>query len=471
WNGPDHDSRCQPHHINAHSGPLPTTLSALYVLVPIVQSVATPFSAQQALPSLLTTYPNDELALNASSSAAILVHAIRADPPVGDIVSNSPFPTPVSDFKPEDYTVATSLVIIATTIIHSSSVPSSLPHPKPTLLSASTDRGSVEGTSTWMSRHGRVLIWTVPLALRTSSGAVLPSRFFHSINSYHSCYAHNFIRIADAEVSDVLKILRLLKELGDLPYILDEYDISPGELRSYIDQVVKTRQSVHGKSTAETSVNEPVPGSPRNRYSGQEPSLSIGPTHPPSLSTRTDDSLATVFARAAALQKGIVDQGERFERRFDEIWAVIGSSPRREESRREELSGEEVGEDEMPAAGASGSVERRKTDMRAPVNMSPLAHRAVKRTGGRMTNGALPTPEPSRGRTWTQTTEPRTGDHRTATNDLENTRSVSFGPVAVSFRVRAAQGDGRNGMCMCNLVWILANTNEQEYQRALIYGP
>ncbi|KAG8782194.1 hypothetical protein FRC12_021074 [Ceratobasidium sp. 428] len=436
----------------------------LDVFVPTLSPIVTPaFTPEQALSSLLTTYPNGEFALDSSPSAVIFVHVIRVDPPIGDIISSSPFLAPAYNFKPEDSNVATPHVVVATSIIISTSVPSAPSH-QPTVIPASTNYGPVEGSSTWMSRYGWVLIWTVPLALQVGIAIglylnqrrpVQCCRQGFSTSPTRIIYVHNLVRVADAEVSDLLKILRLLRELGDLPHIIDEYDISPGELRSYIDMIVKTRQSARGQSTAEHSVNEAVPATPRNRYSRQEPSSSVGLTHAPSLSTprqvqsmSTDDSFAAVFARAAALQKGIIDQGERFERRFDEIWAAIGSpqprreeSKREEESRREELSEEELSEGKMPAA----SVERRKTHMRALANVSPLAHRTLKRTGGRTTNGALPTPEPSRGRTWTQTEEPRTGDHRTeATTDLENTRSVSFNPVATSSPVRATRGDGRN---------------------------
>ncbi|KAG8721882.1 hypothetical protein FRC09_007220 [Ceratobasidium sp. 395] len=450
----------------------PTPIAAsLDVLVPTPLPTVTPAS-QQALSSLLATHPSGELAFNTSPNSIILVHVIRVDPLVGGIVSKLPFPAPAHDFKPEEYTVATSHVVVATSIVISTSAPSTPPH-QPTVVPVLTKHEQVDSSWTWMSRYGWVLIWTVPLALQVGIAVGL---YLNQRRPVQCCRQ-------DAEVSDVLKILRLLRELGDFPHIIDEYDITPGELRSYIDMIVETRQSASGQSTAEPSVNEPDPGSPRNSSSRQESSSSVGPTHAPSLSTPrqvrstnptprkshlfpfihliypqvftgTDDSLAAVFARAAALQKGIIDQGERFERRFDEIWAAIGSPPRREESRREELSEEELGggelgedEGEMPAAGASGSVERRKTDMRALANVSPLAHRTLKRASERTTNGALPTPEPSGGRTWTQTTEPRAGDHWTeATNDLENTWSVSFNPVAASSPVRATGGDGRNGI-------------------------
>ncbi|KAG8779296.1 hypothetical protein FRC12_024451 [Ceratobasidium sp. 428] len=440
----------------------PTPIAAsLDVLVPTPLPTVTPAS-QQALSSLLATHPSGELAFNTSPNSIILVHVIRVDPLVGGIVSKLPFPAPAHDFKPEEYTVATSHVVVATSIVISTSAPSTPPH-QPTVVPVLTKHEQVDSSWTWMSRYGWVLIWTVPLALQVGIAVglylnqrrpVQCCRQGFSTSSTRITHAHNLVRIADVEVSDVLKILRLLKELEDLPHIIDEYDITPGELRSYIDMIVETRQSASGQSAVESSAGQSIPASPCNRNPRQDSSPA------PSLSTRTNDSFAAVFARAAALQKGIVDQGERFERRFDEIWAVIGS-PRREESRREdsrreesrreelseeELSEEELGEGEMPAAGASDSVERRKTDMRALANVSPLAHRTLKRTGGRMTNGALPTPEPSHGRTWTQTTEPGAGGHRTeATNDLENTRSASFNPVAASSPVRATRGTGRNG--------------------------
>ncbi|KAG8720947.1 hypothetical protein FRC09_008718 [Ceratobasidium sp. 395] len=431
--------------------------TSLDVLVPILSPVVTPtFTPEQALPGLLTTYPNSDFALDPSPSAVIFVHVIRVDVPVGSIVSELPSSAPAYNFKPEEYTVATSHVVVATSIIISTPVPSAPSH-QPTVIPASANYGLVDEPSTWMSRYGWVLSWTVPLALQAGIAIGL---YLNQRRPVQCCrqglspsptlvtYAHNSVCIADAEVSDVLKILRLLKELGDLPNIIDEYDITPGELRSHIDLIVETRRSANGQSTVESSAGQPIPASPRNKDSRQDssPSARLTPAPPSSASRQgrsarasdtTNDSLAIVSARVAALHEGIIDQGAMIDRAFGEIWAMIASP-----ARREELS-----EGEIPAAGASGSVERRKTDMRALANVSPLAHRTLKRTGGRTTNGALPTPEPSRGRARTQIVEPRAGDHRTeATNDLENTRSVSFNPVAASSPVRATRGDGRNGV-------------------------
>ncbi|KAG8720948.1 hypothetical protein FRC09_008719, partial [Ceratobasidium sp. 395] len=121
---------------------------------------------------------------------------------------------------------------------------------------------------------------------------------------------------------------------------------------------------------------------------------------------------------------------------------AIASAPRREEENEVRAV---RGEGEVRVAHAFDSVERRKINARALVNISPLAHRVLKRVNGRMMAGALPTPEPSRGRTWTETVEPRADDHRTeATNDLENIRSVSFSPLVTSSPVWATRGGGRN---------------------------
>ena len=60
-----------------------------------------------------------------------------------------------------------------------------------------------------------------------------------------------FPAATEVELPDILKILRLLEELGDIPYLIDDYDLSPAELRSHIELVVHTRQSVNDSSRIE----------------------------------------------------------------------------------------------------------------------------------------------------------------------------------------------------------------------------
>ncbi|KAG9098800.1 hypothetical protein FS749_002943 [Ceratobasidium sp. UAMH 11750] len=86
---------------------------------------------------------------------------------------------------------------------------------------------------------------------------------------------------------------------------------------------------------------------------------------------------------------------------------------------------------ECNAPIASCTVERLRTQIRATENVSPLAHKSVKRTSGLSMGAVSPTPEPSRTRA--RSGAPRAGG--SAANDRKHAGSVIFDPVATSSSV------------------------------------
>ncbi|KAG8744212.1 hypothetical protein FRC10_010574 [Ceratobasidium sp. 414] len=311
-------------------------------------------------------------------------------------------------------------------IVLDSAVSESVPTPYPTLSATAAP----DSRPPWASQHVWMLVWTLPLAVYLGIG----------IGLY----------LAPPKEADLPKIFRLLAELGDLPYIINDYGISPTELRNYIELVVRTRQSVYGERTAEAEVTSPqgkfislesivsrapsagscpVPGPSSARQEGHvsasaRTNSTPDTTNPPAgLAAMAGDSsaiLAQIDRRCAELRA----KEAMFERRMEELSEAIDSAPR--------WNGETL----VCAAPVAGtSVERRKTEMRARANVSPLAHRASKRSSGLSLGGMLPTPGPSRTRT--QPAEPRTGGN--AANDPEDVESTGFNPAATSTPVRARQ--------------------------------
>ncbi|KAG9118551.1 hypothetical protein FRC07_006886, partial [Ceratobasidium sp. 392] len=84
----------------------------------------------------------------------------------------------------------------------------------------------------------------------------------------------------------------------------------------------------------------------------------------------------------------------------------------------------------------SPDIERRKTEIRAMTNVSPLAHKTLKRMNSGLVEDVPPRPELSRTNTRTRTGESHPG-HRSDPIDLENSRSISFHPVLTSSPVRS----------------------------------
>ncbi|KAG8741229.1 hypothetical protein FRC10_003151 [Ceratobasidium sp. 414] len=100
-------------------------------------------------------------------------------------------------------------------------------------------------------RSSRVwdLVLALPLAVHFGT---LMGESIHDISACALLTLMKERRLAPAETEllDTRKIPRLLEELGDLPHLIDEYDISPSELRNYIKLVVRDHQSAYVTSRA-----------------------------------------------------------------------------------------------------------------------------------------------------------------------------------------------------------------------------
>ncbi|KAG9086996.1 hypothetical protein FRC06_002776, partial [Ceratobasidium sp. 370] len=97
--------------------------------------------------------------------------------------------------------------------------------------------GILDSRPSWASELARILLWIAPLAVNLGIGIGL------------------YLAPAEgAELPDIPKILRLLEEFGDLPSIINEHGISPGELRQDIELVLRTRRSVYGEPAAEAEM-------------------------------------------------------------------------------------------------------------------------------------------------------------------------------------------------------------------------
>ncbi|KAG8737545.1 hypothetical protein FRC10_008075, partial [Ceratobasidium sp. 414] len=292
--------------------------------------------------------------------------------------------------------------------------------------------GTPDGCPSWASQHALVLVWTLPLPVYL--GIV--------IGLY-------LARPKDAGTPDIRKVLRVLEELGDLPRIISEYDISPGELRDYIELAVRTRESEYGNPTAEPEISN-VQGkycilfkrssapclAPAQVDLTASPStagmfifappflgLILTATTPgtpdvanPSdgLATEPEDGLAA--SRLARLSAEMREHDERFDWALEDLFEGLRNLPRRADMSME---------DDAPVAGPS--VERRGTEMRGRENVSPLAHRGA---GGLELGGMMPTPESFRPRA-------ELGARRARGNAAD--AAITFDPVATSSPVRARQ--------------------------------
>ncbi|KAG9103612.1 hypothetical protein FRC06_009504 [Ceratobasidium sp. 370] len=145
-----------------------------------------------------------------------------------------------------------------------------------------------------------------------------------------------------------------------------------------------------------------------------------GTPNPPGGFAATTEDSATILARLAQAFAEMQAQDARVDLALEGLPEVIDSAPQQEEERPE-----------SDAPVASSSVEKGETGVRARANMSPLAHKALKRSSGLSMGRALPTPEASRSRVQPGATGAGSG----AANELEP-GSGTFNPVATSFRYR-----------------------------------
>ncbi|KAG9077840.1 hypothetical protein FRC06_008674 [Ceratobasidium sp. 370] len=122
------------------------------------------------------------------------------------------WPSSIAYLYLNPYTVSTPSATVATSTPPPPTFPAS--YPTPSVATGNPDKGP-----SWASQHAWILHWTLPFAVHLGIG----------IGLY---LAHS----QEVDLSGILKILRLHEELGDLPHILREHDISTSELRSHIKQ-------------------------------------------------------------------------------------------------------------------------------------------------------------------------------------------------------------------------------------------
>ncbi|KAG8735695.1 hypothetical protein FRC10_010242 [Ceratobasidium sp. 414] len=269
----------------------------------------------------------------------------------------------------------------------------------PTMFPAA---GIPDGRLSWASQYIWVLVWTLPLAGYLGIGIGLylaPPK--------------------DAEISDVLKIFRLLKDLGDLPHLMDEHDVSPSQLRTHVELLARARRSVYGERTAEPEVPSAQGDASPNihRLSHARVPLTTstssagtrGTTVPPGGLAAMAEGSSTLAARLARLPAEMWAQDARVESALEEPFEAIRGAPRWDDRSMESNA---------PVMGSL--TERRRTEIRARENVSPLAHKDVRRTGELVLGGALPTPE----------------SLRPPTDDLEDA-AAGFIPTATSTPPRA----------------------------------
>ncbi|KAG9096196.1 hypothetical protein FRC06_008941, partial [Ceratobasidium sp. 370] len=172
-----------------------------------------------------------------------------------------------------------------------------------------------------------------------------------------------------ADLPDIPKILRLLEEFGDLPSIIDEHGISPGELWQDIELVLRTRRSVYGEPAAEAESTASQTSSPELRpvssqsnacLEGHVSTTSAGTSRTPG-TTNPPTGLATIAEVNSAIVEQLLRQcdelcakGARFDRAMEKLTGAIDSAPRWEDGTLKS---------DAPVAGSS--VERWKTEMRA----------------------------------------------------------------------------------------------------------
>ncbi|KAG9083182.1 hypothetical protein FRC06_004667 [Ceratobasidium sp. 370] len=274
-------------------------------------------------------------------------------------------------------------------------VVSSAVHPTPPpAAGAPADRPSLASRYVW------TLLWMLPIAIHLGIGAGI----------YLAQRRLTQYRCQDPEAGlpDILKILRLHEELKGLPHIIHLYDISPGELQSYIELAVRTRRSLYGNPTAEPEVmraQDPVAPPSVSRTPSAGPSPVPGPSN-----ARTPDT-PNPPSGLAAMSEDLASAVARFDRLFAEVQtreARIDLAMRRLSEDIDCAPGSEELSLESNAPVASSSDERHKAETRARTSGDTLGHKVTKRTSRMVMGGELPTPEPSRGRS--QSRVPRAGD-------------------------------------------------------------
>ncbi|KAG8694209.1 hypothetical protein FRC08_008628 [Ceratobasidium sp. 394] len=298
-----------------------------------------------------------------------------------------------------------------------------------------------------------------------------------------------------AEVPPTLQNQRSQEELGDLPYIMKQHDITPTELQKCIERLARDRQAAHGNPTTETE-GPSDQGRPvliqfiRVESVASRVSSAGSPPVPPPSNARQEEHVSTTGAtakRSVASQTSSAGSrpvpgpsNARQEKRVSTTSATSNRSPgtsnqfNRLKAKIEELSAiidraDSVTEEkwalrarlglvpkqlqrpdrapqldqslESNAPVARSSVEPWKTEARARANVSPLAQKGARHLSGLPLGGVMSAPKRSDTRTRPEVS--RAGC--SAAVDVEGAGSVTLDPIATSSPVRAHQ-DGSSAM-------------------------
>ncbi|KAG9075554.1 hypothetical protein FS749_012768 [Ceratobasidium sp. UAMH 11750] len=255
-----------------------------------------------------------------------------------------------------------------------------------------------------------------------------------------------------AELPGTPKNLRRREERGDQAPMMDDFDIPPTELRNPIELMARDHQAVHenpaiearqpidqgkyysGPSSPDSS---PLPGSPDAPREERVSSASVEMNSTPT-TANSSAGIAAAYEDSAVLENPAAeaeppkDQGKHQSAPLSpDSPLVVGPSDAPQEV---DVFSASAGPNRAPATGPvrSSSVERWKTETRARDNVSPLAHKSLKRSSGSL--GRVSLAPKSVG---TQPGVPRPS--RIAAGDSDSARPTTFDPAATPSSVCARQ--------------------------------
>ncbi|CAE6342722.1 unnamed protein product [Rhizoctonia solani] len=398
----------------------PWSISLVDETAPVSSAVPTPSVLVSATP---ISAPPDEWAFNSplpTPPCVFPVHPAAMGMSVSEIAPASPPSN--AGFTATDYSVAKSAptIVATTTSLVSSTNSNSTKHQ----LSVEIVRPEYHRPSkldhSWTFHHGLVIFMGMSIAIQFGLNLYLSRGRVQC-----SCQAH---------LEQLAQIRLLLEELGDIPYIVDDYDLLPSGLRTYVDLASCGRNTfVRGEGRQITAEPAKTPMSNEaESFTKVYQSAATSPIASSTDHTRTklraqaelyltprkfNDALFTpsssphISARVAKLSEDIRIHEQRVDQALEELIQVAGQYPRPSPM-------------QSVPTGASSWAEIRKTARRSEANTSPLAHRV-----GDMAEIGLFTPDPSRGQSRTEIS----GAQPSMTSRLiEDSRSMIFNPVATS---------------------------------------
>ncbi|KAG8707495.1 hypothetical protein FRC08_000470 [Ceratobasidium sp. 394] len=249
-----------------------------------------------------------------------------------------------------------------------------------------------------------------------------------------------------AELPGTPKNLRRREERGDQAPMVDDFDIPPTELRNPIELMARDRQAVHenpaieamqpidqdsGPSSPDSS---PLPGSPDAPREERVSSASVEMNSTPT-TANSSAGIAAAYEDSAVLENPAAEAEPPKDQESAPLSPdsplVVGPSDAPQEV---DVFSASAGPNRAPATGParSSSVERWKTEIRARDNVSPLAHKSLKRSSGSL--GRVSLAPKSVG---TQPGVPRPS--RIAAGDSDSARPTTFDPAATPSSVCARQ--------------------------------